>query len=248
MFEKEGTLLERTFRVLAPVFLSGWALAGCGGGESDNTEADSYVPRIDPAAFTTTVDNSYFPLAPGMRWVYEGPTDEGLERVLVEVTSSTRRVMGVDTVVVRDTASIDGKVVEDTYDWLAQDREGNVWYFGEDTKKFEDGGVSTAGSWEAGVDGAQPGIVMKAKPKVGDRYKQEYYKGDAEDTAEVLSVSERVSVPFGAFDAVIQTKDFTPLEPDVVENKFYAPGVGPILTTTVKGGKDRIELIEMTRP
>jgi hypothetical protein len=241
------------------------AVAGCGGEQppagspggsapaTTATTAAAAAPavdpaRIDPASFTNRIDNPYLPLAPGTRFRSEGTSEEGRETVVVEVTRRTRRILGVPTVVVRDTVRRDGQLVEDTFDWYAQDRAGNVWYFGEATREYEDGKVvSTAGSWEAGVRGAQPGIVMKARPQVGDRYRQEHYKGHAEDMAEVLSVDEQVKVPFGSFTEVVRTKDFTPLEPDVVEHKYYARGVGFVLEVMVEGGSDRLELVEVTR-
>ena len=135
--------------------------------------------------------------------------------------------MGIDAVVVRDTVTVDGAVVEDTFDWYAQDRAGNVWYLGEDVSNYEDGEVvDHDGSWEAGVDGALPGVVMPAEPSVGDAYRQEYLAGEAEDMGEVIALDGEVEVPAGAFAEVVTTRDWTPLEPDVVEEKDYAPGVG----------------------
>jgi hypothetical protein len=211
----------------------------------DGEPAATYSPSIDPAGFTTAVDNPYLPLPSGARWVFEGRVEDGLERTVVEVTGETREVMGVTCVVVRDTVTLDGEVIEDTFDWFAQDADGAVWYFGEETYEYEDGEiVSTEGAWEAGVDGAQPGIVMPAQPRVGDSYRQEYYEGEAEDAAEVLSVTESATVPVGTYDDVLMTEDVNPLEPDVVEHKYYARGVGPILTVQVQGGSDREELVE----
>jgi hypothetical protein len=218
---------------------------------SDEQTVAAYAPEIDPAEFTTEIDNRYLPLVPGTRWVYEGEGDEGeSERIVVEVTGDTREVMGVTTVVVRDTVSVDGEVVEDTYDWYAQDSEGNVWYFGEDTAEYEDGEVvSTAGAWEAGVDGAQPGIVMEADPQVGDSYRQEYYAGEAEDMGEVVALDESVMVAFGSFDGVLVTRDTNPLEPEVVEHKVYAPGVGVVAEfEIVAAATAQAELVEFTRP
>jgi hypothetical protein len=190
------------------------------------------------------VNNPYFPLEPGAQWVYEGRTEDGLERTVVEVTNQTREVMGVTCLVVRDTVTLDGEVIEDTYDWFAQDADGAIWYFGEESSEYEDGEVvSTEGSWESGVDGAQPGIVMPAEPEVGDAYRQEYYPGEAEDQAEVLSVTEAVTVPVGSYDDVLMTEEINPLEPDVVERKYYAKGIGPIMTVQVKGGSEREELV-----
>jgi hypothetical protein len=131
--------------------------------------------------------------------------------------------------------------------WYAQDRDGNVWSFGEDTKELEGGKVvKTEGSWEAGKDGALPGIIMEADPQVGDRYRQEYYEGEAEDMAEVLSVDERTTVPHGSFEGVLETKDWTPLEPGIVEHKHYARGVGTIHKEKVEGETGHLDLLEMT--
>ena len=142
----------------------------------------SYPVTIDPANFVETVDNPYFPLTPGTTWVYEGESDGEAERNEVTVTDETKTILGVTCVVVRDVVLIDGEIVEDTLDWYAQDADGNVWYMGEAVQDFEDGElVSTEGSWEAGVDGAQPGIIMLADPQVGDYYQQELYEGEAED-------------------------------------------------------------------
>jgi hypothetical protein len=206
-----------------------------------------YAPRIDPAEFGAAVDNPYFPLRPGMRWEYRAKTADGLETTVVQATARTRTLMGVTCVEVRDTVRLDGEVVEDTYDWYAQQRDGTVWYFGEDTKEYEGGKViSTEGSWQAGVDGALPGIVMPAYPTVGDRYRQEYYRGHAEDMAEVLDLAGRARVPAGSYDGVVVTKDHTPLEPKLLENKYYARGVGPVLTVDVAAGGGRDELVRFT--
>ena len=212
----------------------------------DPGDGGEYAPEVDPADFVEAVDNPYLPLAPGSRWVYEGETADGLERIEVVVTDERREVLGISAVVVRDTVTLDGEVIEDTLDWYAQDRAGNVWYLGEETAEYENGSVvSTAGSWEAGVDGALPGIVMLAEPVVGEAYRQEYYRGEAEDMGEVVRVGESVSVAFGEFDDVVVTEDWTPLEPEVVEEKSYAPGVGVVLEEKVAGADgERVELVE----
>jgi hypothetical protein len=207
----------------------------------------TYAPTIDAAAFSTTVDNPFFPLRPGMRWDYRSSTADGLETTVVTVTNTTRTIMGVPCVEVRDTVMLNGNLKEDTLDWYAQHRDGTVWYFGEDTKEYENGKVSsTKGTWTAGVQGALPGIVMPAHPEVGDRYRQEYYKGQAEDMAEVLSLTETATVPTGSYVGVVKTKDNTPLEPDLLENKYYARGVGTLLTVDVKAGGARDELVHFT--
>jgi hypothetical protein len=145
------------------------------------------------------------------------------------VTSETKKVMGVGCIVV-DHREWEGDVlIERTYDWFAQDKEGTVWYFGEDTKEYENGEVvSTKGSWEAGVDGAKPGIIMPAEPKVGQSYPQEYYPGEAMDMARVLSFNASVTVPYGSFDHALDTKEWTPLQPVFFEKKYYVRGVGPL--------------------
>jgi hypothetical protein len=155
--------------------------------------------------------------------------------------------MGVAVTVVHDTVRVDGELVEDTHDWFAQDADGAVWYFGEESKDYENGTlVGTKGSWEAGVDGALPGIVMPAEPKAGFAYRQEYYRGEAEDMGEVARVAQRASVTFGAFRDLVVIREWNPLEPDVVEEKYYAPGVGLVLEQVTAGGDERSELIEHT--
>jgi hypothetical protein len=203
--------------------------------------ADPYSPTIDPAAFSTTIDNPYLPFTPGTRTIYENQTPDGLQRTTTEVTRDTKKIMGVDTVVVHDTLTLDGKPVEDTLDWYAQDRNGNVWYFGEATKEFDGDKVSTAGSFEAGVNGALPGIVMPGHPRVGDQYRQEYAKGVAEDTGEVLSLTGSDTTPLtGPVKDLLITKDTDLLDPSgPTENKYYARGIGLILTLQVTGPPER---------
>lgn len=213
--------------------------AGCGSEESPSLPQGAEAVKLDADDFSVEIDNPYWPMPPGSRWVYR----EGESRVEVTVTGKTKRIIGIDARVVHDVLTEGGKVKEDTFDWYAQDESGNIWYLGESTKELEDGRVSTEGSWEAGVDGAQPGVLLPGEPKVGLRYRQEYYKGEAEDAAEVLSVDARARVPVGSFEALLQTKEYTPLEPGVVEHKFYAKGVGPILAVTVSGGSGREELV-----
>jgi hypothetical protein len=193
---------------------------------------DPYSLKIDPSAFSTTIDNPYFPMTPGTRTIYRADTPDGLQETTTEVTRDTKTIADVKTVVVRDTVRLDGRTTEDTLDWYAQDRDGNVWYFGEDTKAFEDGTVDTTGSFETGVNGALPGIIMPAHPRVGDQYRQEYAKGVAEDTGEVLSLAGSETSPLtGPVNELLVTKDADLLDPtSPPENKFYARGIGPILT------------------
>jgi hypothetical protein len=213
--------------------------------EAGCTPDPAYDPVVDAATFTSTVDNPLWPLVPGTRYVYKG----GDETIEVTVASETKDILGVPNVVVRDVASVDGEVIEDTLDWYAQDAAGNVWYFGEATTEYEGGQpVSTAGSWEAGIDGARPGIVMHAvQPPPGSPYRQEYYACQAEDMAEVVSTTDSVSVPYGNFENCLKTHEFTPLEPTANEYKFYCDGVGLVLEVDANTGA-RVELIEVAAP
>jgi hypothetical protein len=230
------------FTLALPVGLILWALAGCAG-ISPVTDAP-YRPRIEAREFVSVIDHPFLPLRPGARFVYEGATEKGRERIEVTVTDQTREVMGVACVVVRDTVWANGELIEDTFDWYAQDRQGNVWYFGEDTKEYQHGVlVSSEGSWEAGVDGAQPGLVMKAQPDRRDSYRQEYYAGHAEDMAQVVALGRRVSVPAGSFAGCLKILEWTPLEPGAAEYKYYAPNVGLVLETA-RGSFQRVRLVE----
>jgi hypothetical protein len=214
----------------------------------ERLDEEVYDPQLDPADFVAVIDNPYAPFGVGRTWVYEATTKEGVERVEIEVTAETRTILGIEARVVRDREFLDDVLKEDTEDWLAQDSEGNVWYLGELSLSYEDGQLEgIGGSWEAGVDGAKPGLWMKAAPMVGDVYRQEFLLGEAEDAGEVLSLTEAVEVPAGSFPTCLQTADFTPLEPDALEHKFYAPGVGLVLEVDVESG-DRVELIEFTEP
>ena len=201
--------------------------------------------RLDPGQFTTRIDNRWWPMTPGSRWTYRETDGQGsTQLVQVTVTGQTRTISGVQARVVHDVVTEDGQLVENTYDWYAQDDKGNVWYLGEDTKEYEGGKVvSTEGSWEAGVGGAQPGILLPADPRRDMAYRQEHHKGQAEDAARVLSLDMRAEVPAGSFDQLLTTQDSTPLEPKLLEHKFYAPGVGPVLAITVRGGSSREELV-----
>ena len=227
-------------------------LAACGSDPStevviDPGDGGDYRPAVDAADFVDGIDNPYLPFLPGSRWVYEGTGEDATERIEVEVLDERREVFGVSAVVVSDRVFDDGELIEDTEDWYAQDRDGNVWYLGERTAEYENGEVSTtAGSWEAGVDGALPGIVMPATPEPGTAYRQEFYAGEAEDLAEVLRTGESASVPAGSFADLVTIREWNPLEPEVVEEKSFAPGVGLVLETVTAGGTGGMELVEFT--
>jgi hypothetical protein len=206
----------------------------------------SYNPVIKPENFVARIDNNYSPMKPGTKYIYRGATEDGIERNEVSITHQTKTILGVVCTIVEDKVWLNEQLVESTLDWYAQDKDGNVWYFGEDSKEYKNGNVvSTEGSWEAGVDGAKPGIIMKANPQVGDSYRQEYLFNEAEDMAEVLGLNESANVPYGTFTNCLKTKDWSPLETDVIENKYYLPGIGFVMSKTVKGDMDTVELVDI---
>jgi hypothetical protein len=250
------TRIRRPAVVGLVALVAALAAAACGG-DDDSGTAGSDLPQgsepvdLNPDDFTTEIDNPYWPLKVGSRWVYSETDAEGAnQRVVVTVTDKTKRIAnGVEARVVRDVVTdLDtGEATEITDDWYAQDQEGNIWYMGEDTAEYENGKLVTrAGSFEAGVDGAQPGIIMPADPQVGQAYRQEYYKGEAEDEGAVLSLDAQAEVPAGHYPDALMTQDTNPLEPKVFELKFYAKGVGPVLAVSVSGGTDREELLKYT--
>ena len=223
-------------------------LASCNDSTLGPPTDPDYDPMIDAADFGGPIDNPLFPLVPGTTLHYEGVSEDGAESNDVIVTHETRQILGITATVVRDVERIDGEIVEETFDWYAQDLAGNVWYLGEDSREFEDGQpAGSGGSWEAGVDGAQPGIIMLAEPTIGQRYYQEFFLGEAEDEGEVVAVGQSVVVPFGAFDGCVATEDFTRLEPDERERKVYCPGVGLVLEESLDG-EERNELVAIDAP
>jgi hypothetical protein len=244
---------------ISAALLIGIATA-CGGGSSQSTQPTSSTAtgtaatslpvgskpfKMNPADFTTEIDHPYWPMKAGSRWIFRETDAEGsVSRVVVTVLDKTKTIMGIETRIVHDQVSEQGEVKEDTFDWYAQDAEGNLWYLGEDTTEYENGKPKTKeGSWEAGVDGALAGVILPAHPEVGMTYREEYYKGHAEDGASILSVDAFAKVPYRTFDHGIQTRNFSGIEPDTIEEKIYAKGVGVVLELTVSGGSDRTELV-----
>jgi hypothetical protein len=245
-------------RVLAVAAIGTLCLSSCSGGDgaaATDTGARTALPQgserveLDPADFTVDITNAYWPMEVGDRWVYEETDGEGgAQRVEVTVLDETRTVAGIEARVVHDLVTQDGATVEDTLDWYAQDADGNIWYLGERTAEYENGQVvSTEGSWETGVDGAQAGIIVPADPQPGLSYRQEYLEGEAEDEAVVLSTSESVETPVGSWTDALLTRDTTPLQRDIAELKLYARGVGPVLVLQTSGGASRETLVETTR-
>ncbi len=234
------------------------ALSGCAApgvaSTPEPTAADGALPQgsdpvqLDPASFSTTIDNPYWPMVPGTRWTYRETDGNGDELVVTVVVTTETKLLanGITARVVRDTVTRNGEIIEDTFDWYAQDAEGAIWYLGEDTAEFEAGVIiSTHGSFEAGVDGALPGIAVPAAPRAGMAYRQEYYAGEAEDNGEVLSTRLIADTPFGSFTKVLLTLDTITIEPGIAQLKFYAPGVGPVLILDAGGGAGREELISV---
>jgi len=222
-------------RALAAVLLLP-ALSGCASDPPTVAPAgvdmlEIPTPSPDAGDFVRTIDNPWLPLLPGAEWVYESADGE---TVTVTVTDEAREVAGITTVVRDVVTEEDGDVVEETSEWFAQDRAGNVWYFG------------SAGSWEAGVDGAEAGIAMLARPRRGDGYEQESAPGEAEDRATVLSLEESLAVGSESYDEVLVTEVTTPLEPGLVELRYYVRDTGLVFEETVSGGSGEAELVGFT--
>jgi len=204
--------------------------------------------EFDPANFAgDPIDNPYFPLEPGTTFIYRGESEGAPTRDVMTITDQTKEILGVTTTVVHHLSYEDRVLIEETFDWFAQDVDGNVWYFGEDTKELDEDGnvISTEGSWEAGVDGAEAGIIMLADPKKGDKYAQENAPDVAEDMAQVIGFEDSICVQYGCFDNVLVTKEWSPLERGVVEYKYYAEGVGFIYGEMIKGGEETTELVRI---
>lgn len=203
---------------------------------------------MDPAQFSSIVTNPWLTLLPGTRFIYRSQDGGETEINIVEVTGKTRTVMGVATCVVWDRVWRSGRLVEETFDWFAQDEHGNVWYFGEDSRTIRNGKtINHAGSWEAGGNGATPGIIMEAQPVPGDAYRQELLKGIAEDMGSVVALHQAVSVPVGTFGDCLVTRDWTPLEPGMVEFKYYSRALGALVLEITPDGRHRTELISISR-
>jgi hypothetical protein len=243
------------YRTMTILFLA-VSLAGCmtdrsmsptaaaeGALETPAAAASDDIPDLPPPEeFVPEITNPYLAFARGRIFTYEGETDEGLERNTIEISYRNKTILGVATTVVLDSVFVNGVLIESTEEWFAQDSDGNVWYFGEDTKEFHDGEVTTEGSWEAGADGAVPGIIMLGEPKNGLTYQQEHAEGVAEDMAKVVGLSVAVETALATYEGCLKTMEWTPLEPGARELKFYAPGVGRVLETHKHGGKFRSEL------
>jgi hypothetical protein len=234
--------LSAAFAVAAiAVTIAVWAPWASGAGSS-------YEPVLDPADFTTTIDNPYFPLPVGRTLVYQGVKDGQSQVDTVTVTNQTKLVAeGITARVVTDVATHDGAKIEETSDWYAQDNQGNVWYLGEDTKHYlPNGKVDTSGSWEAGVHDAEPGMVMEANPQIPDAYRQEFLSNQAEDTAWVVERGGSVTVPYGTLKNALTTLEATRLEPGAYDQKIYAPGIGIVREQALTGAPEFAELVSVS--
>jgi hypothetical protein len=216
--------------------------------EAVASAASAYEPHLNPADFSVVIDNPYFPLPVGRTWVYRGTRDGQSQIDRVTVTSRTKLVAeGITARVVRDVATHNGKLLEKTADWYAQDSHGNVWYVGEDTTAYlPNGQTDKSGSWQAGVNDAEPGIIMLANPQIPDAYRQELLIGEAEDTAWIINRGGKVSAPIGTFHHALRTLEFARIEPGVVDQKIYAPGIGIVSEKALTGPQETSNLIRMT--
>ena len=224
---KYSILLAATFALL---------LMSC---KKDKTRLidSGYKPEVSIAKFTNSsnITNTYFPVAPGKKYIYEGQTQDGLELIEEQRLATTKTILGITCIIVNFKAYLNETLIEEAWDWYAQDNDGNVWYFGEAVDNYNTNGSlqDHAGSWEAGVDGAQPGTIMPANPQTGFAYREEYYFNHAEDRAKISGTSLTLTIPLGTYTNCIKTRNWTELEPDLNETKFYAPGIGLIKEVNV---------------
>lgn len=213
------------------------------------TPPGEYDPQSNPSDFTNVITNAYFSLPVGKKMVSEAATEDGLERIEIEIESGTMNILGVDALIYRDRVFVEDVLVEDTRDYLAQDKEGNVWYFGEEVDNYEGGVLKDhEGSFIAGEDGAKPGIWIKAQQIVGDSYRQEYYPGEAEDIRDVVAIDQTVTTELATYTGCVQFFDWTPLDPESREHKYHCPEVGALVLTVDLVNGERAELIEVTTP
>jgi hypothetical protein len=237
--------MDHVPRAVTPVLIALAAVAAAACGSSHKP-----APAEPPARFTTTVDNPWFPLRPGTRWVYAGVKDGKRQRDVVSVTSQTKTVGGIPCAVVHDRVYSRGRLSERTSDYYSQDSRGNVWYVGEDTAELDAHGkvTSTEGTWHTGVGGAKAGVFMPANPRVGEHHLQEYYRGHAEDQFRVVSLRARVKTPYRDFRSALLTHEWTRLEPRVLDAKYYVRGIGQVFEGSVKGPKETARLVSVARP
>jgi hypothetical protein len=249
--------LRRTHLIIGMLAAAAIA-AGCGSSGNGTTTGETAAKvaagagpagpaQVDPSDFSATVDNPFFPLKPGTTFRYRGTKDGKPTVDVYAVSHQTKTIQGVPCVAVKDKLYEAGRLEEETTDWYTQDRKGNVWYFGEATRELTPTGKtkSTEGSWQSGVDGARPGIFMPPSPRVGQSFRQEYYKGHAEDHFQVLDRSTSITVPQGSYRNALLTREWTPLEPGVIDHKYYVRGIGEVKEASVKGPLEVASLVSV---
>jgi len=230
-----------TLAAIAGAAVTVWAAT------AGSSSGSAYAPVFDQSNFVSTIDNPYYPLPVGRTLVYEGFRDGQTQTDTVKVLDQTKVVAGVTARVVSDVATHDGTLLEKTFDWFAQDKQGNVWYLGEDTTAYlRNGKADTSGSWEAGVNGAEPGIIMEASPQIPDGYRQEYLAGEAEDTAWITGQGGSVKVPYGNVRNVLTTLEATQVEPGIYDQKIYGPGIGIVVEQSLTGPNEYAKLVSVT--
>jgi len=230
-----------TLAAIAGAAVTVWAAT------AGSSSSSSYEPVLDPSNFVSTIDNPYYPLPVGRTLVYEGFRDGQTQTDTIKVLDQTRVVEGITARVVSDIATHDGTLLEKTFDWFAQDKQGNVWYLGEDTTAYgRNGKTDTSGSWEAGVNDAEPGLIMEANPQIPDGYRQEYLAGEAEDTAWITGQGGSVKVPYGTVRNLLTTLEATQVEPDVYDQKTYGPGIGIVVEQSLTGPNEYAKLVSVT--
>ena len=239
---------RKLLTLLAAAAAMGAVVSGAWVPDAKASSSD-YEPVLDPANFVAVIDNPYFPLPVGRTLVYEGIKDGQSQVDTVTVTDQTKVIEGITARAVSDISTHDGALLEKTLDWYAQDKQGNVWYLGEDTTAYlANGKTDTSGSWQAGVHDAEPGIIMEANPQIPDAYRQEFLVGEAEDTAWVVERGGTVTVPYGKLRNTLKTLEATRIEPGLYDLKVYAPGIGIVLEQSLTGPTETAKLVSVTGP
>jgi len=236
----------KVLAVLTAAAAAAGVMAGTPWASAGTSAHGAYEPVLNPRDFVRVIDNPYYPLPVGRTLIYRGVRDGQTQTDRVHVTSRTKVIEGINATTVSDVARHNGKLLEKTTDWFAQDKQGNVWYLGEDTAAYlPNGQIDRSGSWQAGVHDGEPGIIMLAHPQVPDAYRQEFLRGQAEDTAWIVNKGGSVRVPFGVVHHILTSLEFTRLEPGVIDQKIYAPGIGIVRELSQKGPLEVARLVSV---
>jgi hypothetical protein len=236
----------KVLAVLTAAAAAAGVMAGIPWASAGTSAHGGYEPVLNPRDFVRVIDNPYYPLPVGRTLIYRGVRDGQTQTDRVHVTSRTKVIEGITATTVSDVARHKGKLLEKTTDWFAQDKQGNVWYLGEDTAAYlPNGQIDRSGSWQAGVHDGEPGIIMLAHPQIPDAYRQEFLRGQAEDTAWIVNKGGSVRVPFGVVYHILTSLEFTRLEPGVIDQKIYAPGIGIVRELSQKGPLEVARLVSV---